>query len=102
MEEVHLHTPGSKDHSSEIPARIRDIVTKSISPLDADKDEAANLIEENQSLQVELSRVEDRLASIRADRQFHSLPAYRVRGQLLLKKVKQVLHESYTYVYFVS
>ena len=65
--------PSKKQHNSEVPARIRDIVTKSISNLDADKDEAANLIAENQQLKNELTRVEDRLSSIRADRQTHSL-----------------------------
>ena len=70
---MHLNTPPSKSYGSEVPARIRDIVT---STLDEDKEEAASLIQENEKLKAELSKVEDRLSSIRADRQTYSLNSY--------------------------
>ena len=68
-----MKRPPSRTYGSEVPARIRDIVTSS---LEEDKEEAASLIAENENLQSELSKVEERLSSIRADRQSYSLNSY--------------------------
>ena len=53
--------------SSDVPSRIRDIITKTISDGGSSLEDTGALMEENAQLQSELNRSMDRLASIRAD-----------------------------------
>ena len=66
LEDQHLNgDPGAK--SPTVPTKIRDIVTKSISPVDS-KMASPVLNEESRMLQSEVSRLEDLLAATRAER----------------------------------
>ena len=69
LEDQHLYSEEDVSESSDVPSRIREIVTKSISPPDRSKmARESSLLEENRMLQSELSRVEDLLADTRAER----------------------------------
>jgi len=57
--------PGAK--SPTVPTKIRDIVTKSISPVDS-KMASPGFGDESRMLQSEVSRLEDLLAATRAER----------------------------------
>ena len=66
LEDQHLNgDPGAK--SPTVPTKIRDIVTKSISPVDS-KMASPGLNDESRMLQSEVSRLEDLLAATRAER----------------------------------
>lgn len=66
LEDQHLNgDPGAK--SPTVPTKIRDIVTKSISPVDS-KMASPGFTEESRMLQSEVSRLEDLLAATRAER----------------------------------
>lgn len=66
LEDQHLNgDPGAK--SPTVPTKIRDIVTKSISPVDS-KMASPGFGDESRMLQSEVSRLEDLLAATRAER----------------------------------
>lgn len=66
LEDQHLNgDPGTK--SPTVPSKIRDIVNKSISPIDV-KMASPSMNDENRMLQSEVSRLEDLLAATRAER----------------------------------
>ncbi|KAJ7382567.1 hypothetical protein OS493_034203 [Desmophyllum pertusum] len=66
LEDQHLNgDPGAK--SPTVPTKIRDIVTKSISPIDS-KMASPGFGDESRMLQSEVSRLEDLLAATRAER----------------------------------
>ena len=69
-EEIPSHSESTDEPStSNVPALIREIVTKSISPPDLrDMSREASLANENRLLQDEMSRLEDLLATTRAER----------------------------------
>ena len=78
LEDEHLSNSEEKLNVSEstdepvisnVPARIREIVTKSISPPDRrEMSRETSLANENRMLQDEMSRLEDLLAATRAER----------------------------------
>ena len=76
LEEEHLSEDKESDTEasdeqlvSSVPARIREIVTKSISPPgQRNMSRESSLANENRLLQDEMSRLEDLLASTRAER----------------------------------
>lgn len=66
LEDQHLNgDPGAK--SPTVPTKIRDIVTKSISPVDS-KMASPGFGDESRMLQSEVNRLEDLLAATRAER----------------------------------
>lgn len=66
LEDQHLNgDPGAK--SPTVPTKIRDVVTKSISPVDS-KMASPGFGDETRMLQSEVSRLEDLLAATRAER----------------------------------
>ncbi|EDO42342.1 predicted protein [Nematostella vectensis] len=66
LEDQHLNgDPGSR--SPTVPTKIRDIVTKSISPVEH-KMAGSSLGDESRMYQSEISRLEDLLAATRAER----------------------------------
>lgn len=73
----------SSHMSSHIPARIREIVTQSMSPTENEKEEASILVEENKKLKLELDSVEEKLSSIRHDRQRFTLNSPKLKVRIL-------------------
>ena len=73
--------------SSDIPARIREIVTQSMSPTENEKEEASILVEENKKLKLELDSVEEKLSSIRHDRQRFTLNSPKLKVRILCYRI---------------